>query len=131
MNRKCIFCKISNAELPHHKIWENDNFLAVLDVNPINPGHTLVIPKKHIDYIFDLQDKTYSEIFKVVKKIAGPLRKAMKSKRIGIAIEGFGVAHVHIHLVPINTENELDPHRAIKARERDLVKIAKKIRRMF
>ncbi len=127
----CTFCKILNDELPSHKVWENEGFLAFLDINPINPGHTLVIPKKHSDYIFDLQDKTYTEIFNVIKKIAEPLRKAMNSKRIGVAIEGFAVPHVHIHLVPLNKENELDPHRAIKANEEDLVKIAQKIREMF
>ena len=127
----CIFCKILNNKLPHHKVWEDDNFLAFLDINPINPGHTLVIPKKHIDYIFDLQDKRYTEIFEAIKKIAEPVRKVMNSKRIGVAIEGFAVPHIHIHLVPINKENELDPHRATKAKEEDLVKIAEKIRRMF
>jgi len=78
-----------------------------------------------------LQDKRYTEIFEASEKIAEPVRKVMNSKRIGVAIEGFAVPHIHIHLVPINKENELDPHRATKAKEEDLVKIAEKIRRMF
>ena len=123
----CVFCKIKNGELPSHKIYEDDNFLAFLDVNPINPGHLLLIPKKHVDYVFDLQEPLYSEMFKVAKKISKNLKKVMKAKRIGIAVEGFAVPHVHIHLVPINHENELDPHRAKEATPEELYKVAKKI----
>jgi len=107
MQEDCIFCKIIRGEVPSFKVWEDENFLAFLSIEPINPGHTLVIPKKHIDYVFDLKEPLYSQMFKVAKKISKNLKKVMKAKRIGIAVEGFSVPHVHIHLVPINNENEL------------------------
>lgn len=123
----CIFCKISDGELPSYKIYEDKNFLAFLDIHPINPGHLLLIPKKHVDYVFDLEEPLYSEMFKAAKKISKNLKKVIKAKRVGIAVEGFAVPHVHIHLVPINNENELDPHRAKEATPEELSKVAKKI----
>ncbi len=123
----CLFCKINDGELLSHKIYEDKNFLSFLDIHPINPGHLLLIPKKHVDYVFDLQEPLYSEMFKVAKKISNNLKKVMKAKRVGIAVEGFAVPHVHIHLVPINNENELDPHRAKEATPEELSKVAKKI----
>ena len=123
----CIFCKINRGEIPSHKIYEDKKFLAFLDIHPINPGHLLLIPKKHVDYVFDLEEPLYSEMFKVAKNISKNLKKVMKAKRIGIAVEGFAVPHVHIHLVPINNENELDHHRAKEATPEELSKVAKKI----
>lgn len=123
----CIFCKIKDGELPSHKIYEDKEFLVFLDIYPINPGHLLLIPKKHVDYVFDLQEPLYSKMFKIAKKISKNLKKVMKVKRIGIAVEGFAVPHVHLHLVPINNENELDPHRAKEASPEELSKVAKRI----
>lgn len=123
----CIFCKIKNGELPSYKVYEDENFLSFLDIHPINPGHLLLIPKKHVDYVFDLEEPLYSKMFKVAKKISKNLKKVMKAKRIGIAVEGFAVPHVHIHLVPINNGNELDPHRAKEATPEELSKVAKRV----
>lgn len=124
----CIFCQILNGSAPCHKVWENENFLAFLDINPVNPGHTLIIPKHHIDYVFDLEEPLYSELFRVVKERSEPLRRAMQSSRIGVIVEGFSVSHLHVHLVPINGVNELDPTRARHAAEEELAVIAASIR---
>ena len=117
----CLFCKIINKEISSFNVWENNKFLAFLDVNPINPGHILLIPKNHQEEIFDLEDSLYSDIFLTAKKLAGPLKGATKARIVGIAVEGLGVSHVHIHLVPINNGNELNPERAKKASEEDLI----------
>jgi histidine triad (HIT) family protein len=127
----CVFCKISKSELPSEKIWEDENFFAFLDLNPVNPGHILLIPKKHTDYLFDIEDPLYSKLFKVAKKLAKPLKQAMQSKRIGIAVEGFGVPHAHVHLIPINKGFELDPNRAKKAMPKELKDVANKIKQFI
>lgn len=124
----CIFCKIIEGSAPAHKIWEDENFLAFLSIGQINPGHTLLITKKHVDYIFDLEEPLYSKIFQTAKHLSQTLQEAMQAKRIGVAIEGFSVPHNHIHLVPVNGGNELDPNRAIRLSDEELAKIAVKIR---
>ena len=124
----CLFCKIIKGEIPSYKIWEDENFFAFLDINPINPGHTILVPKKHLDYIFDLEEPLYSEIFKTAKKLSEPLKKATGAKRVALAIEGFVISHIHIHLVPVNKVNDLDPNKARKANPEELLKIADKIK---
>lgn len=123
----CVFCKIARGEIPAVKIWEDKKYLAFLDVNPITAGHTLLIPKKHSDYLFDLNDEEYSELMLNTKKIAKRLKEKLNSKRIGIIIEGFAVPHVHIHLVPINKSDELYSKRQTMKIE-ELNKIAEKIK---
>lgn len=108
----CVFCKIVQGNIPSYKIWEDENHLAFLDVNPLNPGHALLIPKKHEDYLFDLNDKEYTELVLNAKKLAKTIKKKMNCKRVGLAVEGFGVPHIHVHLVPINKGNELNPEKA-------------------
>ena len=124
----CLFCKIIKGEIPSYKIWEDRNFFAFLDINPINPGHTILVLKKHLGYIFDLEEPLYSETFKTIKKLSKPLKKATEAKRIALAIEGFTVPHIHIHLVPANRVNDLDPNRARKANPEELSKMAEKIK---
>ena len=108
----CIFCKIRDGEHPAHIIWEDEELLAFLDIHPFNPGHTLLIPKKHVDDIFDLDDELYLAIFMAAKQLSEPLIKATNAKRIGMAIEGLSVPHAHIHLVPIRKASDLNPQRA-------------------
>ena len=126
--KKCLFCKIISNQAPSHKLWEDKDFLAFLDINPVNTGHTLLIPKKHIDDILDLEEPRYSNIFKTAKKLAKIIRIAMKSKRIGIGIEGLSVPHLHVHLIPVNKINDFDPNRAKKATQEELLEVAEKIK---
>jgi len=121
----CVFCKIIKGEIPAVKIWEDEKHLAFLDANPINPGHVLVVPKNHSDYVFDLSDKEYTELMLKSRKLAKMLKEKLKPKRIGMAVEGFGVPHVHVHLVPVNKGNELNPERAKSSNNDELEKIAK------
>lgn len=131
MNKECIFCKIAQKEIPSHFIWEDEKFAAFLDINPINPGHMLIVPKEHIGYIFDLDNEMYKNIFLRAKQLSEPLKKAVEAKRIGMAVEGFGVDHVHLHLVPVNSGNELDPNRAKKIPDEELKQIVDKIRQLL
>ena len=125
----CIFCQIIEGIEPAHKIWESDDFLAFLSLHPCNPGHTCLIPKTHVDYVFDLDEPLYSGIFQLAKQLSGPLKKATEAKRIGIAIEGFSVPHVHLHLVPLYNVAELDPHRHIKQNSEEVAEMAENIRK--
>lgn len=128
---ECVFCKIVAGSVPAHKIWEDKEFLAFLDNKPINPGHTLLVPKQHYDYLFDLPESKYERITKLTRRLAGPLRTATESKRIGIIVEGFGVAHCHIHLVPINKGGELIKKGVVGVTDEEFEAIASKIRPLF
>ena len=102
-----IFSKIVAGEIPCHKIAENDEFFAFLDISPIADGHTLVIPKTEIDYIFDIDDAVLGRMIQFAKTIARGLEKAIPCKRIGIAVIGLEVPHAHIHLIPIQKESDM------------------------
>ncbi len=108
----CLFCNFVNNEEDCFKVWEDDLFIAFLDIHPINPGHTLVVPKKHYADVFEMDKSTYSRIFEVARFLASKMKLAFDAPRVGLAIEGFGVEHVHIHLVPVYKGNELNPERA-------------------
>ena len=97
-----IFSKIVQGEIPCHKIAEDDQFLAFLDVMPLVEGHTLVIPKQEIDYIFDLDPEVLAGLMKFAQQIAPAIKKAIPCKRIGVAVIGLEVPHAHVHLVPLN-----------------------------
>ncbi len=125
-----MFCKITRGEIPSNKVFENEEFIAFLDINPINPGHTLVVPKKHADYLFDLDDDEYSRIFKTAKFLAPKIQSAMNSKRIGVIVEGFLIPHVHIHLIPLHHGGELNMARAKSATPEELNEVAEKIKKM-
>lgn len=99
----CIFCKIVNGEIPCFKIWEDENYLAFLDINPNTKGMTLVIPKKHYDSdLFKMEDEEYTNFLLVLKKIVTILKKGLKVKRVAMVMEGMGVNHVHIKLYPLH-----------------------------
>lgn len=102
-----VFIKIINREIPAYIIDENDDFIAFLDINPVQKGHTLVVPKKEIDYIFDLDDYYLSKILLYSKKIANALKKTISCNRIGISVTGLEVPHTHVHLIPINSINDM------------------------
>jgi len=103
-----IFSKIISGEIPSYKIAENDRFYAFLDVFPLVPGHTLVVPKKETDYIFDLSENELNQILSFSKPIAKAIEKAFPCKRCGIAVIGLEVPHAHVHLVPIQTADDLN-----------------------
>ena len=124
----CVFCRIIEGVEPAHGIWESDEFLAFLSIHPCNPGHTCLIPKAHVDYVFDLPEPFYSRIFQVARQLSEPLKSATDAKRIGIAVEGFSVPHVHLHLVPLYHVSELDPHRHIEQTREELSVMAAKLR---
>jgi len=102
-----VFTQIINREIPAHIIAENDEFIAFLDHKPIVIGHALVIPKREVDYIFDMEGDEYGRMFEFTKKVAAALQAVTKTKRVGIAASGFEVPHVHIHLCPINVTSEM------------------------
>lgn len=102
-----IFTKIINRELPAYIVAEDENFIAFLDVNPNAKGHTLCVPKKEVNKIFDLDDKTYLGLMIFAKKVAIALEKSVACKRVGMAVVGLEVPHVHVHLIPLNTMREM------------------------
>jgi histidine triad (HIT) family protein len=123
-----IFSKIVSGEIPSHKIAENEEFLAFLDVFPIAKGHTLVIPKREIDYIFDLDDDTYSRLFLFAKSLVPALEKTVPCLRIGVSVIGLEVPHVHIHLIPLNSMSDADFGKKIKISQEELSDLAADIR---
>ncbi|MCW3072653.1 MAG: putative HIT-like protein [Bacteroidetes bacterium] len=124
-----IFSKIIAGEIPAHKIAENDKFLAFLDVFPLVQGHVLVVPKKETDYIFDIEDAELSEMIIFAKQVSKAIRKAVPCKRIGMSVIGLEVPHAHIHLVPMNTANDLNFTREkIKPSQQELSEMAEKIK---
>jgi len=125
-NNDCIFCKIAREEIPAVKVWEDKKYVAFLDTNPATIGHTLLIPKKHDDYIFNMKKREYSKLMLKAKEVAKILKEKLNSKRIGIIVEGFGVPHVHIHLIPINKSEEISQKKS-KMNSEELNKIAKMI----
>ena len=108
MSDKCVFCKIVRGELPSTRIYEDDEVLAFLDIGPIIKGHTLVIPKKETDYIFDIADPELGGMMVFAKKLAKAVEKAVPCTRIGIAVLGLEVPHAHIHLIPINSLGDIN-----------------------
>lgn len=103
-----IFSKIIAGEIPCYKIAEDERFFAFLDINPLSKGHTLVVPKVEEDYIFNLDDKTLSDMMLFAKKIAHAIQKATPCLRVGVAVIGLEVPHAHIHLIPINKESDMN-----------------------
>ncbi|GHU07561.1 HIT family protein [Alphaproteobacteria bacterium] len=101
------FTKIIKGEIPAHRIYEDDRVIAFLTIEPLFPGHTLVIPKIQVDHIWDLSDDDYEYLWKISRKLGRHIKKVLNPKRVGIVVEGFGVPHTHVHLVPINNSNDL------------------------
>ena len=103
-----IFSKIINKEIPSYTILENENFISFLDINPLTLGHCLVVPKKEIDYLFDLDDVFLNEILIFSKKISSSLIRTVDCNRVGVSVIGLEVPHAHIHLIPINNEKDMN-----------------------
>jgi histidine triad (HIT) family protein len=124
-----IFSRIVSGEIPCHKIAENDEFLAFLDVFPCAKGHTLVIPKKETDYIFDLDDATFAGLMAFAKQIEPAIRQAIPCKRIGLSVIGLEVPHAHVHLIPMNSMADMNFNNKLKLSQEELAEIAIKIKK--
>ncbi len=124
-----LFTKIINGEIPCYKIAEDENYFAFLDIFPLSKGHTLVVPKKEIDYIFDIDDTTLSGLMLFAKKVALAIDKSVKCTRVGVAVVGLEVPHAHIHLVPLHSLHDIDFSRPkLKLEKEEMEKIAATIR---
>ena len=127
-----IFSKIAAGELPCYKVAETNEFLAFLDINPLSKGHTLVIPKKETDYLFDVDDATYNGLMLFAKQVAIAIKKVIECKRIGVAVVGFEVPHAHIHLAPINGLYDIDFSKPkLQLSNEEFVETAKAIKAAF
>lgn len=124
-----IFTKIINGEIPCYKIAEDDDFFAFLDINPNAKGHTLCIPKKEIDHLFDLEDDLYVGLMKFSKKIATALEKTVPCDRVGMAVVGLEVPHAHVHLIPINEMKEMTFKHKVSLTKDEFEELAKNIQK--
>ncbi len=123
-----IFSKIIAGEIPAHVVAEDDNHLAFLDINPLVTGHTLVIPKKEVDYIYDLEDNDLAALHLFAKKVAGAIKQSIDCKRVGVTVIGLEVPHAHIHLIPISSMNDMNFSRPkLSPSKEELAATAKKI----
>jgi len=123
-----IFTKIINREIPAYIISENSKFIAFLDINPLSIGHTLVVPKKEIDYFFDLDDNFLTEILLFSKKISKAIKKVTRCNRVGLSVIGLEIPHAHLHLVPLNEMNDIDfSKKKISLKDSEFNDICKKI----
>ncbi len=120
-----IFTKIIAGEIPCHKIAEDERFLAFLDIRPVNPGHTLVIPKKETDYFFDMDDRELADLMVFAKRVARAVKKAVPCIKVGVMVAGLEVRHAHVHLIPIlESLSELSFSRAKAASPEELTKLS-------
>ena len=124
-----LFTKIINREIPGHIVAEDDRFIAFLDINPLVMGHTLAVPKKEVDYIFDLDDDTLTGLHLFCKKVAAAIRKSFPCNRVGVAVIGLEVPHTHVHLVPMNAMDDINFSKPkLKPSKEELSAAAEKIR---
>jgi histidine triad (HIT) family protein len=127
-----IFTRIINREIPGHIVAEDESFLAFLDINPLAKGHTLVVPKKEVDYIFDLDDDSLSDLHVFSKKVAKAIEKVVPCERIGVTVIGLEVPHAHVHLIPINGISDMNFAKPkLSFSQEELAQIAKDIKDAF
>lgn len=123
-----VFTKIVNGEIPSYKVAEDENYYAFLDINPISKGHTLVIPKREVDYVFDLDDETLAGLMTFSKKVAKGIETVVPCKRVGVVVLGLEVPHAHVHLIPLNTEADVDfKKEKLKLNKEEFIQIANDI----
>ena len=127
-----IFSKIIKGEIPSYKVAENDKFYAFLDINPLQKGHTLVVPKKEIDYIFDLPDELLGDMMLFSKQVAKAIEKTTPCNRVGVAVIGLEVPHAHIHLIPIKTMRDMNfSNPKLELSQEEFSKIAQQIQHHY
>ena len=129
----CIFCKIANQEISAHKVYEDDKVVAFLDKHPFQPGHTLVIPKKHESDFFNLEGGLFDHLMKVVKDLSKMMNDKMKPKKVGLAIAGWDIPHVHVHIVPMHDYHDITSKSLIEGKRsnptnEELTEIAEKLK---
>jgi histidine triad (HIT) family protein len=122
-----IFSRIIAGEIPCYKIWEDDHFFAFLDIKPIQPGHTLLVPKQEIDNAFEMDDAMYAAFFLAAKRLVPAIKNAMGSARVGLVVEGLEVPHAHIKLIPISKPHDLAQENAKDATSEELTAVAERI----
>lgn len=126
-----IFSKIAAGEIPSYRVAADDRHYAFLDINPVAPGHVLVIPRKEGDYIFNLSDDDYTALTLFAKRVAKAIEQAIPCKRVGVAVIGLEVPHTHIHLIPISSEADMDFHNKAQLPSSEMEAIAKAISAKF
>ena len=122
-----IFSKIVDGSIPCYKVYENDDCLAFLDINPNSFGHTLCILKREVDYLFDLNDVEYNKLMNFSKKVANGIEKSVTCKRVALSVVGLEVPHVHVHLIPLNSMSDMDFSKSIQLEKKDFENLALKI----
>lgn len=122
-----VFTKIINGEIPSYKIAEDDKHYAFLDINPVAYGHTLIVPKKEVDYIFDLTDEDIADLMVFAKKVAVKLKSKIECKKVGVTVIGLEVPHAHIHLVPMSKEGDMDFSKKTKPTPEEMRSVMEKI----
>lgn len=123
-----IFSRIIAGEIPSYKVAEDDRFYAFLDINPLMKGHTLVVPKQEVDYLFDLDDRTLQDMIVFAKRVAEKIKCKIECKKVAMVVLGLEVPHAHIHLIPMNTESDVDFHKQkLELAPEEFAQIAKEL----
>lgn len=125
---RCIFCRIAEARAPAHVVWSDAEHVAFLDANPITAGHVVLIPRAHVEWVEELAADAYARLFERVRALAPAVAAAAGAPHAGIAVEGYGVPHAHVHLVPIRRGGDLDPCRQAPAGDAELAASADRLR---
>ena len=127
-----IFSKIAKGEIPSYKCAEDEEFYAFLDINPVKRGHTLVIPRREVDYIFDIDEDETARLHVFARKVARAIKEALPCRKVGMAVLGLEVPHAHIHLIPLDTEGDMDFHREkLSLSPEEMQEIASKIYEIY
>jgi len=127
-----IFTKIINREIPGHIVAEDDNYIAFLDINPLKEGHTLVVPKVEVDYVFDLDHQTLAGLFSFSKRVAKAVKSVVDCERVGVTVIGLEVPHAHVHLIPINTMDDMNfDNMKLSFSKKEMESMASKIKENF
>lgn len=124
----CLFCALVAGRIPARRLWEDDDHVAFFPLKHIAPGHTLLIPKRHAEYVFAMDDAAYQKLWAAARRVAPAIKAATGAARVGIAVEGFSIPHVHVHLVPINALNDLNPEREQAIPDAEAEALAARIR---
>jgi len=131
VSTSCVFCQIVARRDPAQIVYEDVKQIAFFPLEHINPGHLILIPKQHIDYLFDMEAQSYESLWAAAAKLAPGLRSVTSAKRVGVAVEGFAVPHVHVHLVPVYAGDELNPLRAKPISTTEAEELSKRLRHAF